>query len=90
MSQTYKNNNKNINVTTVAQQLGLTLMAVATLAGLVEMPERPHKGAVLAPAYVLTGDSSESSPSRREREEAGPHYISYSASQRTPGRTGRI
>ncbi|MBC7707970.1 hypothetical protein H7Y63_02000 [Polaromonas sp.] len=80
----------NTNITGMTRQLGFALMTIATLAGLVEMPERPIKAALLSPAYALAGDSKEANPERREREEAGPHYISYSASQRTPGRTGRI
>ena len=87
MSQKIKNNNKNI--TSYTRQLGLALMTIATVAGLVEIPERPLKAALLIPAYVVTSQSSDSNPLRREREEAGPHYISYSATQRTPGRTGR-
>ncbi|MDL2342270.1 MAG: hypothetical protein QFB87_04305 [Patescibacteria group bacterium] len=87
MSQKIKINNKNI--TSAARQLGMILMTVATVAGLVEMPERPQKAALLTPAYVLAGDTKDANPVRREREEAGPHYISYSATQRTPGRTGR-
>lgn len=87
MSQKIKINNKNITI--VARQLGFALMTIATVAGLVEMPERPHKAALLTPAYALSSQSSDSSLLRREREESGPHYISYSATQRTPGRTGR-
>ena len=64
-------------------------MTVATLAGLVEMPDRPFKVALLAPAYATAGESKGANPLRREREESGPHYISYSATQRTPGRTGK-
>ena len=87
MSQKIKNNKTNI--TSVTRHLGFALMSIATVAGLVEMPERPQKAALLIPAYAVTSQSSDSNPLRREREEAGPHYISYSATQRTPGRTGR-
>lgn len=87
MSQKIKINNTNI--TAISRQLGFALMTIATLAGLVEMPERPMKAALLAPAYAVGSQSSDSNPLRREREEAGPHYISYSATQRTPGRTGK-
>ena len=85
-----QNKNNNQTLTTTIRQLGFALMTIATVAGLVEMPERPIKAALLAPAYVVNNQSSDSNPLRREREEAGPHYISYSATQRTPGRTGRI
>ena len=87
MSQKVKN--KNINITSYTRQIGFALMTIATVAGLVEVPERPLKAAMLIPAYAVTSQSSGSNPLRREREEAGPHYISYSATQRTPGRTGR-
>ena len=88
MSQKIKINSQNI--TSVTRQLGFALMTIATLAGLVEIPERPLKAAILTPAYVINSQGSDTNPLRREREEAGPHFISYSATQRTPGRTGRI
>ena len=85
----HKININNKNITSLTRQLGFALMTIATVAGLVEIPERPLKAAFLVPAYAVTSQSSDANPLRREREEAGPHYISYSATQRTPGRTGR-
>ena len=82
-------NNKNKNSTSRAHFIGLAIMAMATFASLVDMPERPLKVALLTPAYAVAGEGRAANPLRREREEAGPHYISYSATQRTPGRTGR-
>lgn len=87
MSQKIKTNNKKL--VQASRQLGFALMTLAALAGLVEMPDRPAKVALLTPAYAISGQSSDANPLRREREEAGPHYISYSATQRTPSRTGR-
>lgn len=87
MSQKININNKDL--AKVTRQLGLALMTIAALAGLVEMPERPFKAALLAPAYAINSQSRDMNPVRLERQEAGPHYVSYSATQRTPGRTGR-
>ena len=86
MSQT---NNKNKNSISRVRFIGLAVMAMATIASLVDIPERPLKLAVLSPAYAIAGEGRAANPLRREREESGPHYISYSATQRTPGRTGR-
>lgn len=88
MSQKIKNNNKDLKE--ISRHLGFALMAAAALAGLVEMPERPNKTALLIPAYAVNIEANDSHPARREKEEAGPHYTSYSAFQRTPSRTGRI
>ncbi len=87
MSQKIKINNKDL--ANVSRQLGFALMTIATLAGLVEMPERPLKAALLAPAYAINSQSGDENQMRLERQEAGPHYVSYNATQRTPGRTGR-
>lgn len=68
-------------------------MSVAATAGLFELTDHSaSKG--LVPAQVAFASASSSSsesvnPLRREKEESAPHYISYSAVQRTPGRTGR-
>ena len=91
MSQTNINNNIT-NITAAASKLGLAMMAVATMAGLVEVPEHGIKKAVLSsqPIFAFAQQSRDTNPLRREREEAGPHYVSYSAFQRTPGRTGKF
>jgi hypothetical protein len=94
MSQKTKNiKTKQDKLTEILQQSGLALMTVAATVGMVELPAHPEKRAVIvpnAPAYaVATDNSGEQNPLRREREETGPHYISYSVAQRTPGRTGR-
>lgn len=81
----------------VAIQAGLVLMTAAATLGMVEAPEHSSKIIVpnqpafaMATAPVDHAASSESSePIRREREETHPHHLSYSTSQRTPGRTGR-
>lgn len=74
------------------QQLGIVLMAVATLVGVVEVPEQGRRADMLVqPNFALAAVHSESgSTLRREREESAPHYISYENTQRTPARSGKI
>ncbi len=78
----------------VAQQAGIVLMTAAVTLGMLELPE--HSKRVIVPNQPVPefADSENKTDSndnilRREREEAGPHYISYSVAQRTPGRTGK-
>ena len=81
----------------VAASAGLILMSAAVTLGMVEVPHHPDKRAILpaqphyAPA-LASGGNGEFNPNelRRERDEVHPHYHSYSAIQRTPGRTGKI
>ncbi len=73
------------------QQLGIVLMAAATLLGVVEIPEHGKRVDLLAqPTFAFAAEHSESgSTLRREREESAPHYISYENTQRTPARSGK-
>ncbi len=87
MSQINIKNNKN--TYKIWQGIGVTLMSIAALIGLVEVPERPTKAILFTPAYVFSSESHDVNPLRREREETSPHYVSYNASQRTPGRMGK-
>lgn len=78
----------------VSQQAGLLLMTAAVTIGMVELPEHANNKIVVPnqPALVFVNNTSEANPNnplRREREEVGPHYISYSINQRTPSRTGK-
>jgi hypothetical protein len=81
----------------VTQQLGLLLMTAAFTLGMVEMPEHAGQKVVVPnqPSFAFAHDLNQGEGNgsdnalRREREEAGPHYISYSTAQRTPGRTGK-
>jgi hypothetical protein len=72
---------------------GLILMAAAATAGIIEMPDQFEKRAILAktPTYAFAGpvQGGDDSAQRRERDESGPHYISYGVTQRTPSRAGR-
>lgn len=76
-----------------AKQTGVIMMGVAMMVGLVEFSEhRNSKIAITAqPAFVFANEHNglDGSAQRRERDESAPHYIGYSAFQRTPGRTGR-
>jgi len=79
-----------------AMQAGIVMMAAAVTLGLVEMPKDETKRQAIVPLRPVfeiannSNDLQDSNPLRREREEAGPHYISYGVSQRTPGRSGKI
>lgn len=72
------------------------MMTAAVTLGLVELPQDEEKRRAVVPAraiFEFAGVSNEeqgSNPLRREREESGPHYISYGVTQRSPGRTGRL
>ena len=78
-------------LTTSAANLGLALMTVAVLSGMVEVPENDRARAVLPMKAELAPAPAESAEStlRREKEESGPHYVSYSVAQRTPARSAR-
>jgi hypothetical protein len=79
-----------------AQLGGLALMTIG--AGLL-VADLPHafgseekRQAGLAPqmAVVNYNDAfNNTNKERREREETGPHYVSYGISQRTPSRTSK-
>ena len=78
----------------VSQQAGLLLMTAAVTIGMVELPEHSNNKIIVPnqPAFAFAnnpGEANPNNPLRREREEAGPHYISYSVNQRTPSRTGK-
>ena len=81
-------------INAAAGQGGLLLMAAATSLGLVEVPQHPDKRAVLATqpnfAFATEQGGGQDNQIRRERDEVGPHYVSYNITQRTPGRTGRF
>lgn len=73
-------------------QAGLILMAAAATVGMVELPEHPNSKVALTaqPVFVNAGENTtDVNPIRREREETSPHFISYSVTQRTAGRTGK-
>lgn len=77
-----------------AQHLGLVMMTMAATLGMAELPHHEEAKVTITPHYLafagveVGGDHGDSM--RREREETGPHYTSYGASQRTPSRAGRI
>jgi hypothetical protein len=73
------------------QQLGIVLMAAATLLGVVEIPEHNNRlNMITQPTYTFAAEHfNNGSTLRREREESAPHYISYETTQRTPARSGK-
>lgn len=81
------------NMSQVANTAGVLMMTAAATLGMVEIPNHPNKVAI-APQPVFEAVDpgkfmNELGQIRREREETHPHAISFSVSQRTPGRTGR-
>ncbi len=94
MATKTKNKKALDNLTQVIKSTGVVMMAAAVTLGLVELPQDEEKRRAVVPAravFAFAGESSEqdSNPLRREREESGPHYISYGVTQRSPGRTGK-
>jgi hypothetical protein len=76
----------------VALDVGTSLMTMATVVGMLELSTHSFNRTVvpLQPAYVSNHSGSDFNNSfRREKEEAGTLYVSYSESQRTPGRAGK-
>jgi hypothetical protein len=78
-----------------ATNAGLLLMTAAATVGMMEIPEHPNKIAITnVPVFSLPSAAVEQGAQanrlRTEREETGPHYISYSVAQRTPGRSGKV
>lgn len=66
-------------------------MTAAATVGMLELPDHPNARIVVPsqPALVAVTSGEDTNPLRREREETAPHHISYSETQRTPGRTGK-
>jgi len=72
----------------LAQNLGLAAMGAAMAVSFLEVAG--HNRAIVPEVASLdaAGEHQQGSdPLRREREETGPHYISYGAMHRTPGRS---
>ncbi len=96
MANKTKNKSPASQIQDIAANAGLLLMTAAAATLMLEVPDHPDKRAVLTPqpVYSSPGQVAEhempGSSMRREREETGPHYTSYSVAQRTPGRTGKI
>ena len=80
------------NLVSLAEQVGMLLMATATVTGMMELPNHPNNRVILPgqPSFAMATENEEqNNPIRREREETEQHYISYSVSQRTPGRASK-
>ena len=93
MPKTNKENTATDKITEIAQQAGVILMSAAVTMGMLELPDHQNSKIVLPnqPALEVAGEHTNetNNPIRREREEAAPHFISYSEVQRTPSRSGR-
>lgn len=91
-NKTKKIDNIQSTITEGVQALGMAVMLTAATAGLVELPERDKKAIIIPnkPVFEFATENNEPGNAlRREREETAPHHISYSETQRTPGRTGK-
>ena len=97
MARKTKNNKLSMDgINTVISNAGMLLMMASATMLMLEVPDHPNQKALVPAQPVMVtaehGGVNESlgeNSQRREREEVGPHYISYGASQRTPGRSGR-
>lgn len=70
--------------------VGMLLMTSATLTGLVDLPSHlsGHQMKTQKEFAFVTQTANLSNPMLRERDEAGPHYITY-AINRTVARSGK-
>lgn len=70
-------------------------MTAAATVGMVEVPEQ-HSSRVVTNSQPVFAFASQTiggedvNPLRREKEEHGAHYSTYSTTQRTAARAGRI
>lgn len=96
MANKTKNKTATKQIQDIASNAGLLLMTAAATTLMLEVPDHPNARIALAPQPVFANppgqiaEQENSNSMRREREETGPHYISYSVTQRTPGRTGKF
>jgi hypothetical protein len=73
----------------ISAQIGMTLMTLAAVTGMLELPSHTDTRVVLPgqPSFALSNDYNQlNDPIRREREDPAPHYASYSIIQRTHSR----
>lgn len=74
--------------------VGITIMALATLVGLVDLQEHTVRPVVITsqPSKYSNVDQlgDDSNPLRREKEENAKEYISYSEAERTPSRSRKF
>jgi|GEM_PF-896887 len=79
----------------IKNEIGFYAMAAASLFGVMEMPAHYLRDnllpvAKIAVAETVTHRDSVPTPIQREKAETGAEFVSYSESQRTPGRTGNV
>lgn len=93
MSKNTKKQNSNADfLSEIAEKAGMIVMTAAAISGFFELPSHGIVRVALPGQSSLAFanlDDELNSPVRREREEAGPHYVSYSVSQRTHSRSLR-
>lgn len=77
----------------LTKQIGTALMASAVTVGMLELPGHTNSKVIIPsqPAFVFAEENNtDNNQLRREREETAPHFISYSETQRTASRSGRV
>jgi hypothetical protein len=87
MSKNTKNQNSGSDFfAEIAEKAGMIVMTAAAISGFFELPSHSLIRVALPGQASLSFanlDDELNTPVRREKEEAGPHYVSYSVSQRT-------
>jgi hypothetical protein len=91
VTKTKKQTSAKDTISAAISNAGMLLMMASATMLMIDVPEHPNQRAILPgqPVLAVADQGGGNNTQRREREETGPHYVSYSASQRTPGRTGK-
>jgi hypothetical protein len=88
-----KNENLSEKFNQISTGIGIAVLSLASTYGMIDLPS--HARAIVPttrPAFAYANDNyanSGSNPVQRTREETEQHYVSYSVSQRTPGRSSK-
>jgi hypothetical protein len=82
--------NTTLDITKAVEWLGVMTMTVATLTGLAELPNfiNSHTSTIRSEFALVSQTVNTNNPLLREKDEAGPHYVTYTNS-RTPYRSGK-
>ncbi len=90
-TQTKTPSQKTEQLSKVASNLGISLMALATTLGIFEVSDHLKTTVTTPnrPVFAYAENNEAINSVKRSSEEVAPHYISYSESQRTPSRSGK-
>jgi hypothetical protein len=92
MSKNQKNSNTYKWFRKLSSRLSMFVMAATATIGVMDMQNDPRLRVIVPnqPTFAVETNNTELlNPILREKEETGPHYVSYSVSQRTPSRHGK-